>query len=92
MNHEHGPHECICPNCGYTSVVDAYIKCNTLTCPGCGQPMRASETGAYRGTEMGRGRITRVAQNQGGWGKVAGFVVVGGLGLLFLWALSRKKA
>jgi hypothetical protein len=92
MNHEHGPHECLCPNCGLTEIVDAYIKCNTLTCPGCGQPMRATETGEYR-PEIGRGRTTRVTQGtQGGWGKVAGFAAIGGIALLFIWGLSKKKA
>ena len=44
--HPHGSHECVCVNCGYTEIVDAY---NTLTCPGCSSRLRASETGEYRG-------------------------------------------
>ena len=57
--HPHSPHQCYCPSCGYTAIVGDYIKCNTLTCPGCGDRMRASETGEYRGTEQGRSGIGR---------------------------------
>ena len=52
----HGPHECQCVSCGYTTIVDAYIKCNTLMCLGCGERMRSSQTGEYRGTEKGMSR------------------------------------
>lgn len=48
MAHEHGPHTCYCPSCGYQVTVDTGVQCNTLTCPQCGQPMRALETGEYR--------------------------------------------
>jgi len=48
MAHEHGPHKCYCPNCNYEVEVDAYVKCNTLTCPQCGARMRAKETGEFR--------------------------------------------
>ena len=53
MAHEHGAHECYCPQCGYTQTVDAYVKCNTIPCPNCGQQMRAVETGERRGVTGG---------------------------------------
>lgn len=49
MNHQHGPHDCSCPTCGWTETVDTNVKCNTLTCPRCGDRMRAVETGERRG-------------------------------------------
>lgn len=48
MARPHGPHLCYCPSCGYETEVEAYTKCNTLTCPRCGDRMRAEETGEYR--------------------------------------------
>lgn len=48
MAHEHGPHICYCPNCGSEITADVDVRCNSLTCPQCGQPMRAKETGEYR--------------------------------------------
>jgi uncharacterized paraquat-inducible protein A len=50
MAHEHGKHTCYCPGCNYEIDVDAYTKCNTLTCPQCGERMRAKETGELRNT------------------------------------------
>jgi len=57
--HPHGSHQCQCVSCGFTEIVDAGIKCNTLACPVCGARMQASETGEYRRTEQGRSGITR---------------------------------
>jgi len=48
MGHEHGSHVCLCTECGYKTEVEAYTKCNTLTCPHCGARLRAEETGEYR--------------------------------------------
>jgi hypothetical protein len=48
QQHAHGKHECYCPDCGYTEIVGADIRCNTLACPACGGRMRASQTGEYR--------------------------------------------
>lgn len=79
--HEHGPHECYCPNCGLTSIVDAYIKCNTLTCQGCGERMRASQTGEYRTADSSRVALPIAQDNQGSVGK---FVLGAGLGLAVL--------
>ena len=50
MSHKHGAHQCYCPSCGHTETVDAYVKCNTIYCPECGDRMRAVETGEFRGT------------------------------------------
>jgi transcription initiation factor IIE alpha subunit len=47
-SHEHGDHTCYCPSCGYEETVGENVKCNTLTCPQCGDRMRAKETGEYR--------------------------------------------
>jgi DNA-directed RNA polymerase subunit RPC12/RpoP len=47
--HEHGEHDCYCPDCGYTITVEAGQKCNQLDCPDCGARLRAKETGEYRG-------------------------------------------
>lgn len=58
-NHEHGPHECYCIDCGMTVIAPAYVRCRELKCSACGGQMRASETGEYRGTEQGRSGITR---------------------------------
>lgn len=52
MAHEHGPHTCYCPSCGYKVTVDTGVQCNTLNCPDCGQPLRAVETGEYRSTRF----------------------------------------
>jgi hypothetical protein len=49
MAHEHGPHECYCPLCNYEIEVEAYQKCNQLSCPLDGTRMRAVETGELRG-------------------------------------------
>lgn len=88
MNHEHGPHECVCVNCGYTSIVDAYIKCNTLACPGCGEQMRASQTGEYRGTQYGRSQVTAIANNAPPMGAVLAIaLIVVGIGF----AVIAKK-
>lgn len=93
MNHDHGPHECYCPGCGIVEIVDANIPCNTLPCPGCGQTMRASQTGEYLGAY--HAPTTRVAipvAQESGAGK---FVLGVGLGLGILAfigvALSRVK-
>jgi len=48
MAHEHGPHTCYCPTCGYEVTADTDLRCNTLTCPACGSRMRAKETGEFR--------------------------------------------
>jgi hypothetical protein len=48
MAHEHGPHICYCPSCSHEVEVEAYVPCNTQTCPLCGTRMRAKETGEYR--------------------------------------------
>ena len=48
--HPHGEHDCYCPICGYREVVEEYVRCSTLTCPTCGERMRAVE----RGTRFGR--------------------------------------
>lgn len=91
-SHEHGPHECYC-TCGYTQIVDAYIKCNTLNCPSCGQRMRASQTGEYRGTQYARVALPIAQDNQGTIGK---FALGAGLGLAVLAIigvmLSKVKA
>lgn len=84
MNHSHGPHECHCTDSGYTVVVDAGIPCTSLRCPGDSMPMRASQTGEYRGAY--RYPTTGVAQggDNGSW--VLKFVlgIGGGLALLAL--------
>jgi len=49
MVHKHGLHSCYCPSCGYTIEVDVYQKCKEQVCPLCGDRMRATETGEYRG-------------------------------------------
>lgn len=48
--HPHGTHECYCPSCGYKMDVSEYEKCRDLTCPVCGDRMRASTTGEFRGS------------------------------------------
>jgi hypothetical protein len=48
MAHRHGAHQCYCPQCGYQTEVDAYVRCNNLYCPDCGQRLRARETGEFR--------------------------------------------
>jgi|GEM_PF-1137335 len=62
MAHEHGPHTCYCPSCGSQVTADTGVRCSTLICPDCGQPMRALETGEYRAS---RGR-TQVASRISG--------------------------
>lgn len=81
--HAHGPHQCICPESGYTTIVDEGIPCNTLRCPGSGLPMRATQTGEYRG--LYRAPTTRVADNGGETGAwLLKFVLGIGAGLGFL--------
>ena len=53
MPHEHGPHQCYCPTCGYEVTADEYVRCNTLSCPRCGTQMRAQETGERRVSAVG---------------------------------------
>lgn len=48
MAHEHGNHQCYCPSCSYIIELAENDKCNTHTCPVCGDRMRAFETGEYR--------------------------------------------
>lgn len=80
--HEHGPHECYCPRCGYTETVEESVKCNTLTCPICGDRLRAVETGEFR---------SRVSQSQiGQAGSMATQALVAtAITALFLFVLSR---
>lgn len=96
FQHEHGPHECICPESGYTTIVDEGIPCNTLRCPGSDLPMRATQTGEYRG--LYHSPTTRVgvpvAQNEHG-GLKTGLVIALGLGVLAVIGTvvaQRKKA
>jgi len=77
MAHEHGPHECYCPSCGFTMMAAAGQICSSVTCPTCGGRMRATETGEYR-----------VSQEPVG-ATMAPIVVVGLLGFL-VWGLARK--
>jgi len=46
--HPHGEHVCICTKCGAEIAVAANTKCNTQTCPVCGNPMVAKEAGERR--------------------------------------------
>jgi len=46
--HPHGEHVCICTKCGAEVTVAANTKCNTQTCPVCGNPMVAKEAGERR--------------------------------------------
>ena len=59
MAHEHGSHKCYCPSCNYEVEADAYVKCNTLSCPNCGTRMRAKETGEFRS-----GNVSSVSTKQ----------------------------
>lgn len=91
-NRAHGSHECYCPSCNYRQMVDAYSKCNTLTCPDCGDRLRATETGEYRRTGYGQSQIS---QDEGD-GLVAifktlGLAVVTGLGIGIGLYIVRKK-
>jgi hypothetical protein len=89
-SHEHGPHECYCPDSGYSVVVEAGVPCNTLRCPGDGMPMRASQTGEYRSTRVGRVAYPVAQDSHSGlkWG----VAIVGGLAALGLIAsLVTKK-
>jgi len=92
MPREHGPHECYCPSCGYTETAAEYVKCNTLICPECGDRLRATETGEYRGTEQGQSRIT---QDEGDGVvvvfKTLGLAIVTGLGIGIGLYIVRKK-
>jgi hypothetical protein len=68
-SHPHGSHECYCPDSGYTEIVDAGIPCRSLRCPGSGQPMRATQTGEYRGEyhiPPGSRVAYPIAQDEGG--------------------------
>lgn len=58
MAHEHGSHQCYCPNCNTEVEVAAYVKCNTQLCPRCGTRMRAKETGEFRTSGNVPGVIT----------------------------------
>jgi hypothetical protein len=84
MPHEHGPHTCYCPTCGFEEEVDAYTRCSSKSCPVCGSRMRAKETGEYRVSA----RI-----GNGGGANFAWFLVpVLGVGLLLAFmGLSKKK-
>ena len=46
--HPHGEHSCRCPACGYKTTVAAGVKCKEMTCPECGEHMRAEEIGERR--------------------------------------------
>jgi len=46
--HPHGEHVCYCPGCGHVETVGANEKCNEQECPGCGQRMRAVESGEFQ--------------------------------------------
>lgn len=46
--HEHGPHECYCPQCNATITVEENMKCRDRVCPQCGTRLRAKETGERR--------------------------------------------
>lgn len=52
--HPHGPHLCYCPSCGYEEEVAENVKCNTLSCPNCGDRLRATETGEQRASGISR--------------------------------------
>lgn len=47
QTHPHGEHICYCPECGYQMIADAYLKCRELSCPQCGNRMRASNVGEF---------------------------------------------
>jgi hypothetical protein len=47
MAHEHGPHNCYCPNCKAEYRVPENVNCNTLSCISCGSRLRAVETGEF---------------------------------------------
>lgn len=61
MAHEHGPHTCYCPNCSKEVEVEAWVPCNTQTCPLCGTRMRAKETGEYRNVPIGISTTVKTA-------------------------------
>lgn len=63
MSRQHGPHTCYCPNCGTQVTADSYVQCKTLTCPDCGQRMRALETGEYRQTRRSGGLAATVGSS-----------------------------
>lgn len=46
--HAHGPHFCICPECGEKVEAKEGQKCKELKCPQCGTQMRAQVTGERR--------------------------------------------
>jgi hypothetical protein len=60
MAHEHGPHFCYCPECGYQGQADEYVECNAISCPHCGTRLRAVETGAYRMSQQAEGQIIQI--------------------------------
>jgi len=57
MARPHGPHTCYCPSCNYEVEADAYVQCNTLTCPQCGSRMRAKETGEFHQSRISNNKI-----------------------------------
>lgn len=61
MSRQHGPHTCYCPSCGSQVTADVNVRCNTLVCPDCGQPMRALETGEYRARRTQTGIASRIS-------------------------------
>ena len=46
--HPHGPHTCVCPDCGEVFEAEADQKCNNVECPECGARMRAEVVGEKR--------------------------------------------
>jgi len=86
--HEHGPHECYCPACGHTEQVAEDKRCNTLSCPVCGQRMRASETGERRSLRVG----TAVSQEEGPplWLILGGTLAILGVGFFLISKFAPK--
>lgn len=74
--HPHGVHECYCVSCGYVMDVEENIKCNTISCPICGNSMRASETGEYRIESLADHVTTLVAGVLTGIGIGLGFLIL----------------
>ena len=80
VRHEHGPHLCYCPTCGWEQEVSENVKCNTLTCCICGDRLRAVSTGEYRSTR---------GISQGGTPIAPLLVTFGLLGLL-AYAIAKR--